>query len=98
MALTLVAPGVLLSALEILVTPALAFAIVLSRLTSSLLHSRRTIFFLVFLAISAPSFGSGLLSRQIALTMTERLSLRGADANGSEQLRRDSYHAELWFR
>ena len=55
-ALTLVAPGVRLSAFAILVTPALAFAIVLSCLTSSLLHSRRTIFFLVFLAIIAPVF------------------------------------------
>ena len=51
-AITEVAPGVLFSDLDILVTPTLAFAIVLNCFTSALVHSRRTIF--LALAIFAP--------------------------------------------
>jgi hypothetical protein len=47
-----VAPGVLLSAFAIFLTPALAFAIVFICFTSSLVHARRTIF--LALAIFAP--------------------------------------------
>ena len=49
-----VAPGVRLSAFAIFLTPALAFAIVFICRTSSLVHSRRTIF--LALAIFAPFF------------------------------------------
>jgi hypothetical protein len=52
-AITLVAPGVLFNDFKIFVTRALAFAIVFICRTSSLVHSRRTIFFLV-LAIVTP--------------------------------------------
>ena len=53
-AITEVAPGVLFSDLDILVTPALDLAIFFSCLTSALVHSRRTIFFA--LAIFTPVF------------------------------------------
>jgi hypothetical protein len=52
-AITCVAPGVRFSDFAIFMTPALALAIAFICRTSSLVHSRRTIFFLV-LAISAP--------------------------------------------
>jgi hypothetical protein len=46
-AMTLVAPGVLFNDFAILVTPALAFAIVFNVRKSSLVHERRTnVFFL----------------------------------------------------
>jgi hypothetical protein len=51
----IVAPGVLLSAFEILVTPAFDFAIVFNCFTSSLDHARRIVA-LDFLAISIPNF------------------------------------------
>ena len=52
--MTEVAPGVLFSDFDIFPTPALAFAIVFICRTSSLVHSRRTIF--LALAIFAPVF------------------------------------------
>ena len=57
-AIAAVAPGVLFSDLDIFLTPALSFAILLNCFTSALVHSRRTIFFLA-LAILAPVFDSG---------------------------------------
>jgi hypothetical protein len=49
-AITLVAPGDRFNALAILVTPALAFAIVFNVLMSSLDHARRTTFFFFIIA------------------------------------------------
>jgi len=61
-AMTLVAPGERLNALAILVTPALAFAIVFNVRTSSLDHARRTTF-LFF--ISVPFLRAGLVAQRI---------------------------------
>jgi hypothetical protein len=69
-AITLVAPTVRFNAFEILVTPALAFAIVFSVRTSSLDHVRRPTFF--FLAISVPFFGTGLLSWCVRLAISAK--------------------------
>jgi hypothetical protein len=52
-AITVVAPGVRFNALAIFVLPFLSFAIDFSKRKSSLLHARRTRFF-IFLAIVAP--------------------------------------------
>jgi hypothetical protein len=60
-AITCVAPGVRFSNLAIFVTPALALAIVFICRTSSLVHSRRTIF--LVLAIVTPVLWTGLVSR-----------------------------------
>src|ERR1700694_5086699 len=73
--MTEVAPGVLFSDFDIFPTPALAFAIVFICRTSSLVHSRRTIF--LALVIFAPVFvkrpcitrhdnGNGMIKRHIS--------------------------------
>jgi hypothetical protein len=64
-AITCVAPGVRFSDLAIFVTPALALAIVFMCRTSSLVHSRRTIF--LVLAIVTPVLWTGLVSRDSEL-------------------------------
>ena len=64
-AITCVAPGVRFSDLAIFVTPALALAIVFICRTSSLVHSRRTIF--LVLAIVTPVLWTGLVSRDSEL-------------------------------
>src|ERR1700694_445607 len=75
--MTEVAPGVLFSDFDIFPTPALAFAIVFICRTSSLVHSRRTIF--LALVIFAPVFvkrpcitrhdnGNGMIKRHMCIS------------------------------
>lgn len=54
-ALTIVAPGVRFSVFEIFLTPAFCFASDLSVFTSSFVHSRRTVFFVLAKATSLHS-------------------------------------------
>ena len=70
-AITEVAPGVLFSDLDILVTPALDLAIVFSCLTSALVHSRRTIFFALAIFYSGLC-KAGLVRQDNGNRMTKR--------------------------
>ena len=70
-AITLVAPGERFNALAILVTPALAFAIVFNVRTSSFDHARRITFFFF---ISVPFLRTGFLSLQNLFAMRRRSS------------------------
>ena len=68
-AITCVALGVRFSDLAIFVTPALALAIAFICRTSSLVHSRRTIF--LVLAIVAPVLWTGLVPRDSDLATVQ---------------------------
>jgi hypothetical protein len=70
-ALTLVAPGERFNALAIFLTPCLSFAIDFNNFRSSLVHARLTTF--LFLAISVPFFGAGLLSWLTQFAIRRRL-------------------------
>jgi hypothetical protein len=73
-ALTIVAAFVRLRALDILFTPALAFAIVFKVRTSSLDHSRRTTFFLANFNSSFER--GGLLTHEMIISISRALSHR----------------------
>ena len=86
-AITCVAPGVRFSDFAIFLTPVLAFAMAFICRTSSLVHSRRMIFFLV-LAIVAPVLWTGLVPCGSELaTVQEALGLFTAQAREAHATR-----------